>query len=363
MRLRHLLCLVMLGLLTSGWIVGAQSGSSPASSSASKQTGYAAKKPVFGGGCRTCPWGAMGEIVRKAMEGTGWDVQLCYNCAGGPEQARGVADARVPKPIPTLSPGTPYQPPNGPEDFGATGPQYLYWAYKGTHDFAKDPQGPRNQLRVIANIMEPRYYLTAVKADSGITDLRQIAQKKMPVRIVASGASVDLTSPAVLAYYGLTKEALESWGGKLFGSINAAEGQADVFLAWGSLDNTPEYGLWYQISQKYEIKYLELPADLRAKLVKDEDLFEKTLPFGALRGIEKEFQVPARTGTTVYGRTDMPDAFAYALAKALDEKQDLLQWANGGINFSYNTHTVWKVFDMPLHPGAERYYKEKGYMK
>jgi hypothetical protein len=59
----------------------------------------------------------------------------------------------------------------------------------------------------------------------------------------------------------------------------------------------------------------------------------------------------------------MPDAFAYALAKALDEKQDLLQWANGGINFSYNTHTVWKVFDMPLHPGAERYYKEKGYMK
>jgi hypothetical protein len=105
----------------------------------------------------------MGEIVKTAMQGTGWDVQLCFNCAGGREQARGVADARVPKPIPTLNPGTPQQPPNGPEDFGATGPQYLYWAYKGTHDFAKDPQGPRKQLRVIANIMEPRYYLAAVK--------------------------------------------------------------------------------------------------------------------------------------------------------------------------------------------------------
>ena len=70
-----------------------------------------------------------------------------------------------------------------------------------------------------------------------------------------------------------------------------------------------------------------------------------------------------RTGTVIYGRTDMPDDFAYTLAKALDEHQDLFQWAGGAMNFSYNSHTVWKAFDIPLHPGAARYYKEKGYMK
>lgn len=25
--------------------------------------------------------------------------------------------------------------------------------------------------------------------------------------------------------------------------------------------------------------------------------------------------------------------------------------------------SVWKNFDVPLHPGAERYYRERGYKK
>lgn len=31
-------------------------------------------------------------------------------------------------------------------------------------------------------------------------------------------------------------------------------------------------------------------------------------------------------------------------------------------DFSYNVHTVWKAYEVPLHPGAARYYGEKGYM-
>ena len=48
------------------------------------ETGYAVKKPVFGGSCDHCPWGAMAEIVKTAMSFYGWDVQICYSCAGGP---------------------------------------------------------------------------------------------------------------------------------------------------------------------------------------------------------------------------------------------------------------------------------------
>ena len=57
----------------------------------------------------------------------------------------------------------------------------------------------------------------------------------------------------------------------------------------------------------------------------------------------------------------MPDDFAYLVARALDEHQDLLQWSH--LNFSYNIHTVWKALDAPLHPGAAKYYRERGYMK
>jgi uncharacterized protein len=55
-----------------------------------------------------------------------------------------------------------------------------------------------------------------------------------------------------------------------------------------------------------------------------------------------------RTGTVIYGRADMPDNFAYLVAK-VDEQQELLQWRH--LNFSYNVHTVWKGCEVPLHPG------------
>ena len=48
------------------------------------------------------------------------------------------------------------------------------------------------------------------------------------------------------------------------------------------------------------------------------------------------------------------------VAKAIDEQQDLLQWKY--LSFSYNVHNVWKAYEVPLYPGAVRYYKERGYM-
>ena len=50
----------------------------------------------------------------------------------------------------------------------------------------------------------------------------------------------------------------------------------------------------------------------------------------------------------------------YLVAKALDEQQDLFEWSMG--NFSYNRYRVAKVGDVPLHPGAARYYRERGYL-
>jgi hypothetical protein len=127
---------------------------------AQQNTGYATKRPIFGGSCPTCPWGAIGDIVRAALQATGWDVQMCYNCAGGPREARMVAD------------GAMSTAPPGPVDFGATSVEFLQWAYLGIHDFAKDPQGARKNVRAIANIATPTYFVAAAKADSGITDLR-----------------------------------------------------------------------------------------------------------------------------------------------------------------------------------------------
>ena len=139
----------------------------------------------------------------------------------------------------------------------------------------------------------------AAKSDLGITDLSHVKTKKWPVRILTDGNEVSST---VMAYYGLL-----------------------------------------------------------AKIAQEQQMELRDMPDGLLRGIDHTISTVARTGHAVFGRADMPDDFAYLVAKALDEHQDLLQWTH--LNYSYNIRTVWKAFGVPLHPGAERYYRERGYLK
>lgn len=328
---------------------------------AKAETGYAVKKPVFGGACPTCPWGEMGEIVREAMKNYGWDVQVCYFCAGGPREARMVAGAMMPVARGANPENLPL--PKGPVDFGATGSQFLQWAYLGIHDFAKDKEGPRKHLRVVAHIQEPTYFVVAVKSNSTIKDLGEIIEKKLPVKILASTSIGGAITPYILNYFGISQEKMKAQGGELKLNFEEPEGRKDndVIVGFGSMVNAPEYNMWYQLSQREDLRYLELPAALRAQLAKEFYMVEKTMPQGYFRGVDRPIKTLGRTGTVIYGRDDMPDEFAYTLAKAMDEQQELLQWSS--MNFSYNWRTVWKAFDVPLHPGAAKYYREVHYMK
>jgi TRAP-type uncharacterized transport system substrate-binding protein len=109
------------------------------------------------------------------------------------------------------------------------------------------------------------------------------------------------------------------------------------------------------------LNFIELPEELLTKLAREGDQERGFIPTGLYRGVTRPIPTVVRTGTVIYCRADAPDNFAYAVAKAMDEQQQLLQWRH--LNFSYNVHTVWNGFEVPLHPGAARYYKEKGYMK
>jgi para-nitrobenzyl esterase len=328
---------------------------------AAPQTGIAAKRPVFGGACKICPWGAMAEVVQQAMKPYGYDVQICYNCNAG-DAPRIVSEARLPPPYkpdpavpeilaPRNAPGL------GPVDFGAVSTQILRSAYRGTGAYAKD--GPRHNLRLIANIQDPNYVLVAAKAETGITDLAQIREKRWPVRILSAG--VGSNAAAILSYYGLSKENIEAAGGRL-GSTAEDRDNFDVAIGGGGVMTTaPEWRVWTEISQKFNLTFLELPDELLAKLAKENEIERGTIPVGLYRGVVRPIPTVVRTGTAVYGRADMPDDFAYAVAKAMDEEQELLQWKH--LNFSYNIHSVWKAYEIPLHPGAERYYKERGYIR
>jgi TRAP transporter TAXI family solute receptor len=323
-----------------------------------QSNGIAAKRPIVGASCPTCPWGAMAEAVREALRPSGYDVQICYSCGGPSRSVRLVADGS--NATPPQNPGADALPtPQGKLDFGATGAELLQYAYLGLHDFAQDKEGPRKQLRLIARIQHPTYYMIAVDAKSGITDLRQIAEKKLPIKLVARGGVAEGINVAVLDYFGLSEAKIKSFGGTASGSY-ARGSDVDVVIGWASLLNAPEYAVWYDAPQQHDFTYLEMPADLRATLAKRFYVQEHAAPQGLLRGVTRRVDTVARNGTAVYGRADMPDEFAYAVARALDEHKEVLQWSI--MPFSYDPKTVWKLGEVPLHPGAAKYYKERGYL-
>ena len=320
-----------------------------------------AKMPVFGGACKICPWGAMAEIVKKAMKPYGYDVQICYNC-NATDAPRIVSEARTPPPYrpdravpeilaPRNVPGL------GAVDFGAVAIQFLRDAYRGAGVYSRDE--PRTNLRLIANIQDPSYTLVAAKKETGITDLSQVKDKCWPVRILTAG--IGSGSSRILDYYGLSRQVVEAAGGRIGNTPDDKENFDIVIGGAGSMSTAPEWSIWTDICQKFDLTFIELPDDLLNILAVEGEQERGVIPPGLYRGVDREIPTVVRTGTVIYCRDDTPDDFAYDAAKAMDEQQQLLQWSH--LNFSYNIHTVWNGYEVPLHPGAARYYKEKGYMK
>jgi TRAP-type uncharacterized transport system substrate-binding protein len=59
---------------------------------------------------------------------------------------------------------------------------------------------------------------------------------------------------------------------------------------------------------------------------------------------------------------DVPDNIAHAIIKIICENTDELYKINPA-NKNFKPETGWKNVALPLHPGAEKYYKKAGYMK
>jgi hypothetical protein len=66
-----------------------------------------------------------------------------------------------------------------------------------------------------------------------------------------------------------------------------------------------------------------------------------------------------RPPQVIYARDDLPEDFAHVVARALDEHRELFRLTH--MPYSYDPKTVAQHTGVPLHPGAEHYYRDMGY--
>jgi uncharacterized protein len=317
-----------------------------------QEWGIAVKRPVMQAACKYCPWGALAEVVKKMMAPYGYDVAICYSCSA--QNATPTVAKRLPSVDVTdrqvglgvTSPGPP-----AAMDFGVTALTGVLSAFRG------DTMPEGKSLRLIARIEQPSYLMVAVTKESGLTDLKQIRERKMPVRILGGNAAIQ-------EYYGITDKDVQALGGEIYnGSVIVKNTNFDVMIGSGVLANYPEGNMWYEMSMKKDLIFLPVPEEVRQKLVKGNPLTTLVdLPFRYMRGVpDTPVGSVGTSGTAIYARDDVPETFAYAVAKAADEHRDLLKWAN--MPFSYDAKTVGDGAGLPLHAGAARYYRERGYVK
>ncbi len=321
------------------------------------ETGWTVKRPVMASACANgCPWGELGDFARDAMDPLGYSVILCRNCnrTYGP---RLVSENDYPPPLDevNLEDGVNVRV-DAPVDFGVTSSAMLSSAYHGK----LAGKGPFKNLRLVAKIEDPFYFLIAIKKDSGIKSFDQIKKQQMPVRIMGTDGNMK----SVLDFYGISADDIKAWGGKYGVSLDEAlNGNFDIisgFLASPAMN--PESSFWTSISQKYDLHFLELPDELRQTIVdKNVDAELVDAQQCLLNGLDRRIKTVGRSGEAFFIRDDAPEQAAYDLAKAIDENRGQLKWYIR--IYSYDPNTVWQNFGVPLHPGAERYYREVGYLK
>jgi TRAP-type uncharacterized transport system substrate-binding protein len=123
----------------------------------------------------------------------------------------------------------------------------------------------------------------------------------------------------------------------------------------------PEGAHWTRLSQAHDLVFLDFPEPLVQQLAQSLDYRPVTTKWGLLRGMDHPVRTVGRSGEAVFARDDTPEAAAYDLARAIDRARGDLIWLIRP--YSLDPRTVMENQGVPLHPGAERYYREVGYIR
>ena len=236
-----------------------------------------------------------------------------------------------------------------------------YSAYEGKDQFAGKPV---KNLRGIASLYPETIQIVA-RADSGIKSLKDIKGKKLIPGDRGSGTEVDTLN--VLASHGLTYKdfAGVDWLGFSGASQRLQDKQADVTFTtagWPTAAIT-------ELAMSTDIVLVPIDEAMIKKITKTHTFYSKVvIPKGTYKGQAKDVATITTMAQWVVD-AQVPEDLVYNLTKALWEKS---VGGQSGADVMAKVHAKGKDVQLktalsgmaiPLHPGAAKYYKEKGLIK
>ncbi|MCQ0986814.1 TAXI family TRAP transporter solute-binding subunit [Jiella marina] len=210
---------------------------------------------------------------------------------------------------------------------------------------------PVENLRAIAAIY-PNYVQIVASEESGITDLEGLKGKGLSVGAPASGT--ELNARAIFEAAGMSYDDLGKTEYLPFAeSVELIKNrQLDATLQSAGLGVASIRDLASSIS----INMVAVPAEIAETLGAPFQAAE--IPAGTYEGQDEAVPTLAITNILVTS-SEVDEELAYQMTKQLFENLDQLVAAHNAAK-SIDPETAAKNLPVPLHPGAERYYKEAG---
>jgi TRAP-type uncharacterized transport system substrate-binding protein len=220
-------------------------------------------------------------------------------------------------------------------------------------------------VRVIAVYPTPDRFVCAIRARTGITALTQVREQRYPLRLSIREDPTHATRPLIdemLAAYGFSLDELQAWGGALQLVGGPRDPRRLDSLASGEVDAVMDEGVgsWWGHALRHGLRPISL----------DEPALQRLETIGWRRAVLPAGHVPEQTedcmgidfsGWALYTRASLPDAVAYNVCDAIQAQVDAIQWDETFTGVaSLGQDGAATPRDVPLHPGAARWYREQG---
>ena len=215
---------------------------------------------------------------------------------------------------------------------------------------------PLKAMNAVA-VLYPEIIQVVVGAASPIKSIADLKGKKVGVGAPGSGTEANFRQ--LLDAYGMKKEDVNAQFLSFSESAEAYKDKhIDAFIVTAGIPNA---GIM-DVATQNEIRILSIPADVAAKLTqKYPFLAAVKVPANTYKGQTTEVATVAVNAVLICG-SSLSEAMVYNLTKALFENQADLASAHAK-GKELNIKTAVTGVSIPYHPGAVKYYKEKGLMK
>jgi len=227
----------------------------------------------------------------------------------------------------------------------------LQFAWDGNEDAGF--KAPLKKLRVIGGIY-PNYVQIVASKDSGIRSLTDMKGKRLSVGAPKSGT--ELNSRAILQGAGMSYKDL--------GKVEYLPFAESVDLMKNrQLDSTLQSaGLGVSslrdLATSIDMVVVEVPADIIKKV--GAPYAAGVIPKGTYQGQDKDVTTAVIPNYLVT-RANLSDDMVYQMTKAIYDNIPALIAAHSAAK-DIDLKQAAKNLPIPMHPGAEKYFKEKGLM-